>query len=107
MTANARRTTNGSGAAAALAAGIGACVLAVLAIVADDVPAVKSLMIFSKPTGPLSGVTTCAVVAWVLVWWMLERRWRAHTIAPRVFAAALLLLLAGVLLTFPPVATLF
>ena len=50
--------TNGSGAAAILAAGIGCFALAVLACAGDKLADVKNSLIFYKPTGPLSGVTT-------------------------------------------------
>jgi len=99
---------NGAGAAAVLAAGIGAFLVAVFAILADQSAAVKSRMIFSKPTGPLSGVTTCAIVLWIAAWVVLHVRWRNRNVAlTRVNVAAFLLLILGLLLTFPPIADLF
>jgi hypothetical protein len=99
---------NGAGAAAILAAGIGAFLVAVFAILADQSAAIKSLMIFSKPTGPLSGVTTCAIALWLAAWAILHARWRNRNVAlARVNAAALVLLFLGLLLTFPPIADLF
>jgi hypothetical protein len=99
---------NGPGAAAILAAGLGAFLLAVFAILADQSAAIKSLMIFWKPTGPLSGVTTCAIVLWLAVWAVLHLRWRSRNVAfRRVSAVAFLLLILGLLLTFPPIADLF
>jgi hypothetical protein len=100
--------TNGSGAAALLAAGVGAFALAVLAIAADHIAGFGKAMIFYKPTGPLSGVTTLAVVVWLLAWAVLEWRWRKRTVAMgRIASLALGLLALGLLLTFPPVAGLF
>lgn len=99
---------NGSGAAALLAAGIGSLALAVLAIAADHIASVKSLMVFSKPTGPLSGVTTSAVLLWLVVWVALEALWHKKNVAlGRISVAALALLVLGLLLTFPPLADLF
>ncbi|MDR3754780.1 MAG: hypothetical protein P4K93_16290 [Terracidiphilus sp.] len=99
---------NGAGAAAILAAGVGAFLIAVIAILADQSAAIKRLMIFWKPTGPLSGVTTCAIVLWLAVWAILHARWRHHTVAlSRVNAVAFVLLILGLLLTFPPIADLF
>ena len=99
---------NGAGAAAILAAGIGAFLVAVFAILADQSAAIKSLMIFWKPTGPLSGVTTCAIVLWLVAWAILHARWRQRSVnLARVNAAALALLILGLLLTFPPIADLF
>jgi len=99
---------NGPGAAAVLAAGIGSFLVALFALIADKSASIKSLMIFYKPTGPLSGVTTCAIVAWLLVWFVLNRRWRARMVAMgRIRVAAFVLLILAVLLTFPPIADLF
>jgi hypothetical protein len=99
---------NGAGAAAILAAGIGAFLLAVFAILADQSAAIKSLMIFWKPTGPLSGVTTCAIVLWLVAWAILHARWRNRSVAlTRISVAAFVLLILGLLLTFPPIADLF
>jgi hypothetical protein len=98
---------NGPGAAAVLAAGIGSLAVAVFAIVADKVQAIKSLMNFYKPTGPLSGVTTCAILIWLAVWLILHRRWRSRQISSRSNTVALILLFLGLLLTFPPIADLF
>lgn len=98
---------NGSGAAAVLAGGFGAAALGVFAVMGDMWPAFKKLMIFSKPTGPLSGVTTCAVIVWLLAWAVLECQWRRETVAMgRVAMIAMALLVVGLLLTFPPFADL-
>jgi hypothetical protein len=99
---------NGPGAAAVLAAGIGCFFVGFFAVLADKSPAIKSLMVFSKPTGPLSGVTTSAIVVWLLCWAVLHARWQSRTVAfSRIAAGALLLLAAAILLTFPPLADLF
>lgn len=65
---------NGSGAAAILAAGVGAFMLSVFAIAADHIPWIKSMMTFYTPTGPLAGVTTSAIVIWLVVWLVLDTR---------------------------------
>jgi hypothetical protein len=106
--ANPSHVPNGSGAAAILAAGIGSFLIAFFAIGADRFASMKKGMIFLKPTGPLSGVTTCAILAWLLAWAILDWRWRKRTVAlGRIGAAALVLLGLSLLLTFPPVADLF
>lgn len=100
--------TNGSGAAAVLSAGIGSFALAVLAIAADKSAFLKTSLMFYKPTGPLSGVTTVAIVIWLFLWGILEWRWQKRTVAiGRISAIALVLLALGVALTFPPFADLF
>ncbi len=98
---------NGAGAAAVLAAGIGSLAVAVFAIVADKAAPIKSLMNFYKPTGPLSGVTTCAIVVWLVAWALLHWRWsRRNVEVGRITVAAFILLFLGLLLTFPPIADL-
>jgi hypothetical protein len=103
-----RNFPNGGGAAAVLAAGIGSLCVAVFAILADQFAAMKSWMNLYKPTGPLSGVTTCAIVAWLGTWFILHRRWSWRMVdMARIRTAALILLILSVLLTFPPIADLF
>lgn len=100
--------TNGAGAAAVLAAGIGSFLLAVFAIIGDKSAAAKSFFIFSKPTGPLSGVTTSAIIIWIAIWIVLHLRWRGRSVKlARINAIAITLLVLAVLLTFPPIADLF
>lgn len=107
-TASSEIVPNGSGAAALLAAGVGSFVLAVLAIAADHVASIKDLMIFYKPTGPLSGVTTSAIIIWLVVWLVLEGLWRRKNVSVgRISVAALVLLALALLLTLPPLADLF
>ena len=102
------RLSNGSGAAAILAAGFGCFAVGVIAVIADKLPAVKRALIFYKPTGALSGVTTTAILIWLLSWAILEWRWKSKTVAlERINFAAFVLFAIGLLLTFPPVGDLF
>jgi len=104
----AKAMTNGSGAAAILAAGFASFVLAVLAIAADKSTTIKTLMNFYRPTGPLSGVTTSAILAWIILWIVLERSWRNRSLPmTRINRIALALFVLGLLLTCPPIADLF
>ena len=101
-------TTNGSGGAAILAAGAGSFFLAVLAIAADKSASLKDLLVFYRPTGALSGVTTISILLWLGAWGLLEWRWRRRNVAlGRINAIAFLLLGLSLLLTFPPIADLF
>ena len=103
----AKLNPNGAGAAAVLAAGIGSLAVAVFAIVADRAAPIKSLMNFYKPTGPLSGVTTCAIIVWLVAWALLHWRWSWRNVeVGRVTVAAFILLFLSLLLTFPPIADL-
>jgi hypothetical protein len=95
---------NGSGAAAILAAAASCFALGILAFAGDKSVAIKNTLNFYKPTGPLSGVTTSAIVIWLVIWGILEWRWRNKTIVVgRVNAVALVLLGLSFLLTFPPI----
>lgn len=99
---------NGAGAAAVLAAGVGCFSVAFFALIADKATGFKSEMIFYRPTGPLSGVTTLAIVVWLIVWVTLHLRWRNRSIPVAwTNAAAFVLLVLGLLLTFPPIADVF
>jgi hypothetical protein len=99
---------NGSGAAAILAAGLGCFAIGVIAVLADKTPAVKRALVFYKPTGALSGVTTTAILIWLLSWAVFEWRWKSKTVAlGRINLVAFALLAIGLLLTFPPIGDLF
>ncbi len=90
-----------------LAAGIGSFMLAIFAVLGDKSAAIKSMMNFYKPTGPLSGVTTCAIVVWLVAWAILHRRWshRMMQLGP-ICTVAYVLIGLSLLLTFPPIADL-
>ena len=100
--------TNGSGAAAILSAAVGAFALAVVAFAGDKSATVKSILVFYRPTGALSGVTTTAILIWLLTWGILELRWRRKTLVLGLInIVAFTLLALSFLLTFPPIADLF
>ena len=95
---------NGPACAAIVAAGAGCCMMGVLAVTGDASKRVAGMLNFYAPAGPLSGVSTMAVVGWLVVWIVLARMWRGKSVAMRrVNVVAFLLLAAGLLLTFPPV----
>ncbi len=93
----------GPGAAAILAAAIGCFVFGVLAFTGDASPPFKAAMNLWKPSGPLSGVSTIAIGAWLVSWAGLAAMWGRREISLRpVNITAFALLLGGLLLTFPP-----
>lgn len=95
---------NGAAAAAILSAGIGCFAVSLFGWLGDAVPALGHFFIFYHPTGPLSGVTTTAIVVWLLSWFILSRVWRAKTLSmEKINLIAFLLLIAGFLLSFPPI----
>ena len=98
-----RQLPNGPGAAAILAAGIGAAALGVFALASDASPAINQALVFWQPTGALSGVTDCAIVVWLLAWFVLRHRWSDRNVnLTGVTVLAFILLGLGLALTFPP-----
>lgn len=94
---------NGPGGAAILAAGIGCGAMGILAFAGDASGTIGKALIFYNPTGALSGVTTLAIILWLVSWFVLNRLWRTETVAMvKVNIAAFALLAVGFLLTFPP-----
>jgi hypothetical protein len=94
---------NGPGAAAILAAGIGSAALGILAFAGDASAPIGKFLNFYNPVGPLSGVTTLAIIIWLIAWLVLARMWNARNVAlGTVNLAAFALLIVGFLLTFPP-----
>jgi nucleoid-associated protein YgaU len=99
---------NGPAAAAILASAIGSAALGLVTVIATASEAVKSLLTFYEPVGPLSGKTTVAVVIWLVAWAELHGRWRKKEVDfRRVFALTLVLLTVAVVGTFPPYYNLF
>jgi len=96
---------NGPAAAAILSAGAGCAFIGIIALTADASRPVAKLLTFYLPTGPLSGVSSVAILLWLGMWLLLAKRWRVKNLAlGKVNAAAFLLLALGILLTFPPFA---
>jgi hypothetical protein len=95
--------SNGPAGAAIVSAGAGCAYLGILAVAADASKPLARLLTFYLPTGPLSGVSTVAILLWLGTWFILAKRWRKKTVAiAKVNATAFLLLVLGILLTFPP-----
>ena len=98
---------NGPAGAAILSAGAGCTFMGILSVVADSSKPIAKLLTFYLPTGSLSGVSSVAILLWLVTWFILAKRWRVRTVAIRkVNFAAFVLLALGVLLTFPPFAEL-
>ena len=99
-------TPNGAAMAAVLAAGIGALALGLLVIL-HEVKIFSAPALYA-PAGGLSGRSTLAVAAWLVSWAVAHLRWKDREVgAPRVFAVTLMLVALGVILTFPPVWSVF
>lgn len=95
---------NGPGAAAILAAGIGCAALGVLALLGDAFSGISKLLNFYAPTGALSGVSSTAIIIWLISWIILNRIWAKRNVTISfVSTIAFALLLIGFALTFPPI----
>lgn len=81
--------------------------MAVLAIVGDHSVAIRRLLIFYRPTGPLSGVTTLATVVWIACWIALDVTWKRKSVSQKVLHVGLCLLAVSFILMFPPISDLF
>ncbi len=94
---------NGPGAAAILAAGIGCATMGILAFAGDASDRIGKALNFYNPTGTLSGVTTLAIIGWLVAWFVLARQWHNQTVnIAKVNLISFALLAVGFLLTFPP-----
>ncbi len=94
---------NGPAAAAILAAGIGCFAVGLFAVAGDASRTIARFFTFYTPTGPLSGVTTSAIVVWLIAWYALSRAWHGRKLGMlKVNLAAFVLLGLSLLLTFPP-----
>jgi hypothetical protein len=101
-----RRPTNGAAVAAILSAAVGASAVGFFAV-ANEMGIFASPALY-VPAGGLSGRTTLAAATWLIAWLFLHWRWKNRELEPRrVFTAALVLIAAGILATFPPVWWLF
>ena len=97
----------GSVAAALVAAGAGAAACGVFYVI-GSVKALSQYFNLYKPTGALSGVSTAAILLWLITWAVLAQRWRHRPVQfARCSMCALGLLVLGLLLTYPPIARLF
>ncbi|WP_420481991.1 hypothetical protein [Burkholderia thailandensis] len=98
-----RSIDNGPAAAAILSAGIGCFAIGLFALAGDASKAIAHFFTFYTPTGPLSGVTTSAIVVWLLSWFVLSRLWGTKSVAlGRITLISFVLLALSVMLTFPP-----
>lgn len=100
--------TNGPAAAALLAVGIGSLALGLFVILSEAIKSVNNALNFYDPVGPLSGKTIIAIVVWLVAWIILHASWKNKQVSfAGVFTASLILIILGLLGTFPPFFDLF
>ncbi len=93
---------NGPAAAALLAGGIAAVVYGIVIILSERVPALATVLNWYNPAGPLSGITSLAVIFWLVLWAILGNLWKDREVNFQSIATtALILLVIGFLLTLP------
>ncbi len=94
-------STNGAAVAAFLAAGIGAFAMGLLVILNEA--GIFAAPALYGPAGGVSGRTAFAVAAWLISWGILHGRWAGREIdSSRPWLVTLLLIVLGVIATFPP-----
>jgi hypothetical protein len=88
--------------AAIIAGGIGAFALGLLTTLAEANETMKGWLELSERVGPLSGKTVFAVVIWLVSWAVLHATMRRSQYETRrAFAIAMVLVVLGVIGTFP------
>lgn len=96
--------------AAFIASGIGSLVLG-LAIVITEMKAgagIKAALAWNSGVGPLSGKTGVAIIAFVISWIGLHFAFKNRAVSlTTAFIVTVILLVIGLLLSFPPVFELF
>jgi hypothetical protein len=93
---------NGAAVASIVAAGVGAFAVGAVVLLAEA--GLWSAPTLYGPAGGLSGRTTVAVAVWLAAWGVLHARWRRRDInESRALSVTLVLIVIGVLWTFPPV----
>lgn len=97
---------NGPVSAALLAGGIGSAVLGLVTLAVEligDGP-FKDSLVWYEPSGPLSGKSGVAIIAFFLAWAILHFVWKdKETDFARISTISFVLLAVGLLGTFPPV----
>ncbi|HSA56402.1 MAG TPA: hypothetical protein VLE53_11915 [Gemmatimonadaceae bacterium] len=99
-------TASGAAMAAFLAAGAGAFAVGFWVILSEA--GVFAAPTLYGPAGGVSGRTTFGVLTWLIVWAVLHARWKSREVNARsVSSATLVLIVLGLLFTFPPVWAIF
>ena len=94
--------------AAIIAGGIGALALGALTTLAEASETIKGWLELNAAVGPLSGKTTFAVAIWLVSWGILHTAMRRTEYETRrAFGIAIVLVVLGVVGTFPTFFQLF
>ena len=90
--------------ASMIASGIGSLVLGIAIVLAEVNADIKTFLTWNTGVGPLSGKTGVSIIAFVISWVVLHYAFQRRAISLTTsFVVTLVLLVLGLLLTFPPV----
>lgn len=104
MSSSAVRKPTGAGAAAVLAASIGTFTIGLMTSLAAASAKLNTALAWKSAVGPLSGKTGVGVLTWLVAWVVLHTLWKDRNVNfGRAFTWAIVLIVLGFLLTFPPV----
>lgn len=99
---------NGKGLAAFVSGCLGCFLLGLFAFLVEVSKAIKDSLTFYSPSGSLSGVSTLAVIGWLVSWIAFYFNWRDRSADFNVvFIIGLALIGSGLLLMFPPFVEVF
>ena len=94
---------NGPAAAAILGAGLGSLALGLSTTLAEAIPSIKTALTLIAEVGSLSGITTVTLIIWLIIWAVLNRRWKnAQVNLAALLTFTLLLIGIGIIGTLPP-----
>jgi hypothetical protein len=96
-----KERSEGPAAAALLAAGVGIAALGVVTTVAAASETVSDWLRLSESVGPLSGKTIFAILVWLVAWAVLHPLMRRSRVSGAVLVITAVLVLIGVIGTFP------
>jgi hypothetical protein len=100
--------STGPAAAAMVAGGTGTFVIGLLTTLAEASEGIKDALNLTNPVGPLSGKTAFGVIVWLIVWFLLNSVLKNKNVdLGKAFTVTIILVIAGLLLTFPPFFELF
>lgn len=90
--------------ASMIASGIGSFVLGIAIVLSEVNVDIKTFLTWNSGVGPLSGKTGVAVIAFLVSWAVLHYAFQRRAISLTTsFIITLVLVVLGILLTFPPV----
>lgn len=90
--------------ASMIASGIGSLVLGIAIVLAEVNVDIKTFLTWNTGVGPLSGKTGVSIIAFVISWVVLHYAFQRRAISLTTsFVVTLVLVVLGLLLTFPPV----